>query len=340
MAKMSILSHFTPMMQKTRLIVVIGYDGVQAMDVVGPMEVFAAANLYLSQPTPQYVVTLASPAGGCVKCSSAGGLQLGNAVALHKLPDEIDTIIVAGGSEEALRRVIFGTTLVEWLKSRSTTTRRLVSVCTGAFVLAAGGFLDGKRATTHWNSVDLLKELRPQVNVEPDAIFVAEPPTYTSAGVTTGIDLCLALVEADCGAQTALSVARQLVLFMRRPGGQSQFSPVLATQVDATPRLRRLLDEIIENPTGDLSGPALADRAGMSERTFSRSFHRETGTTPAQFVEAARIERAKALLETSDWSLPRIAERSGFGSLHSLHRAFQKRLGVTPRSYRDRFGVG
>ncbi|MFW7354967.1 helix-turn-helix domain-containing protein [Ochrobactrum soli] len=328
------------MIQKTRLIVVIGYDGVQAMDVVGPMEVFAMANLYLSQPTPQYVVTLASPAGGCVKCSSAGGLQLGNAVALHMLPDEIDTIIVAGGSEEALRGVVFGTTLVEWLKSRSGTTRRLVSVCTGAFVLAAGGLLDGKRATTHWNSVGLLKELRPQINVEPDAIFVAEPPTYTSAGVTTGIDLCLALVEADCGAQTALSVARQLVLFMRRSGGQSQFSPVLATQVNATPRLRRLLDEIIENPIGDLSGPALAARAGMSERTFSRSFNRETGTTPAQFVEGARIERAKALLETSDWSLPRIAERSGFGSLHSLHRAFQKRLGVTPRSYRDRFGVG
>jgi transcriptional regulator GlxA family with amidase domain len=336
---MSFLSHFTPMTQKTRLIAVVGYDGVQAMDVVGPMEVFATANLYLSQPAPHYAVTLASPTGGRVKCSSAGGLQLGDAVALHELPDEIDTIIVAGGSEEGLRGAIFGTELIEWLKARSATTRRLVSVCTGAFVLAAGGFLDGKRATTHWNSFGLLKELRPQVNVLPDAIFVAEPPIYTSAGVTTGIDLCLALVEADCGAQTALSVARQLVLFMRRPGGQSQFSPVLTTQVNATPRLRRLLDEIVENPTGDLSGPALAARAGMSERTFSRSFHRETGTTPAQFVEAARVERAKLLLETSDWSLPRIAERSGFGSLHSLYRAFQRRLGITPSSYRDRFGV-
>lgn len=336
---MSIPSHFTPMTGKTRRIVVVGYNGVQAMDVVGPMEVFATANLYLPESAPHYAVTLASPAGGRVKCSSAGGLQLGDAVALDELPDAIDTIIVAGGSEEGLRDAIFGTALVEWLTSRRSKTRRLVSVCTGAFVLAAGGFLDGKRATTHWNSVGLLKQLRPQVHVEPDAIFVAEPPTYTSAGVTTGIDLCLTLVESDCGAQTALSVARQLVLFMRRPGGQSQFSPVLTTQVNATPRLRRLLDEIVENPVGDLSGPALAARAGMSERTFSRSFRKETGSTPVQFVEAARVERAKALLETSDWSLPRIAARSGFGSLHSLHRAFQRQLGITPSAYRDRFGA-
>ncbi|WP_280820042.1 GlxA family transcriptional regulator [Pseudaminobacter soli (ex Li et al. 2025)] len=316
----------------------IGYEGVQALDVVGPMEVFAMANLHLPKDAPHYEVVLASPTGGAMKCSSAAGIHLGEAVALDGLPDEIDTIIVAGGSEEGLRAVIFETSLVNWLQSRAAVTRRLASVCTGAFVLAAGGFLDGKRATTHWNSCELLKELRPQIEVEQDAIFVAEPPVFTSAGITAGIDLCLALVEADCGAQTALAVARQMVLFMRRPGGQSQFSTGLAVQANATPRLRKLLNEIIEDPTGDLSGPALAARAGMSERTFSRSFHKETGTTPAQFVEAARIDRAKTLLETSDWPLARVVERSGFGSLDALHRAFLKRLGITPGFYRDRFG--
>lgn len=322
-----------------RRIAVIGYDGVQALDVVGPMEVFAMANLHLPHATPSYEIVLASPTGGTMKSSSAAGLLLGEATALERLPDDLDTIIIAGGSEDGLRHVIFETGLLAWLQARAATTRRLASVCTGAFVLAAGGFLDGRRATTHWRSCALLKQLRPQVEIEQDAIFVAEPPVFTSAGITAGIDLCLALVEADCGAQTALAVARQMVLFMRRPGGQSQFSAGLAAQANATPRLRKLLNDIIEDPTGNLSGPVLAARAGMSERTFSRTFHKETGTTPAQFVEAARIDRAKALLEASDWPLARIAERSGFGSLDALHRAFLKRLGVTPGFYRDRFGA-
>ncbi|WLS06425.1 GlxA family transcriptional regulator [Shinella oryzae] len=322
---------------KPRRILLIGYDGVQALDVVGPMEVFSTANIFKSEHIPLYELLLASPTGGTIKCSSAGGIRLGDALLLKDVPADIDTIIVAGGSEDGLRNVIYETSLLEWLKSRALDTRRLASVCTGAFVLAAGGFLDGKRATTHWNSTSLLKDLRPQIDVVPDAIFVAEPPIYTSAGITAGIDLCLALVEADCGAQTALSVARQLVLFMRRPGGQAQFSPGLAIQVKATPRLRNLITQIVENPTGDLSGPALANKAGMSERTFSRSFHKETGTTPAHFVETARLERAKMLLETSDWPLARIAEQSGFGSLHALHRAFRKQLGITPAFYRDCF---
>ncbi|MGQ8631004.1 GlxA family transcriptional regulator [Agrobacterium sp. DKPNP3] len=317
----------------------IGYDGVQAMDVVGPMEVFATANLYKPAHFPPYELILASPKGGSINCSSAGGIRFGDAIALDALPDDIDTIIISGGSEDGLRKVIFETDLIRWLTSRAQRVRRLASVCTGAFVLAAGGFLDGKRATTHWNSVDLLKKLRPEIDVERDAIFIAEPPLYTSAGITAGIDLCLAFVEDDCGAQTALSVSRQLVLFMRRPGGQAQFNPGLATSLTAEPRMRSLMSEILADPTGDLSGPVLASRIGMSERTFSRSFRRETGTTPAQFVEDARIDRAKMLLETSDWPLARIAERSGFGSFHSLHRVFQKRLGVTPGFYRDRFGI-
>ncbi|SCB12207.1 transcriptional regulator, AraC family with amidase-like domain [Rhizobium miluonense] len=338
---MSKISQFTPMqdlVHNPRRVAVIGYDGVQALDIVGPMEVFAMANFHLTQGVAPYEVILASPTGGAVKSSSAGGLVFGETVGLEQLPVDLDTVILAGGSEDGLRQVIFRSNLLAWLHSRQTATRRMASVCTGAFILAAGGFLDGRRATTHWNSCALLKELRPQIEIEPDAIFVAEPPVYTSAGITAGIDLCLAFVEADCGPQTALAVARQMVLFMRRPGGQSQFSAGLSVQANATPRLRKLLGEIIEEPTGDLSIPTLASRAGMSERTFSRSFRKETGTTPALFVETARLDRAKALLETSDWSLARIAERSGFASLDTLHRAFLKHLGVTPGFYRARFG--
>ncbi len=338
---MSKISQFAPMQEPTlhpRRVAVIGYDGVQALDIVGPMEVFAMANFYLPPGVPPYEVVLASPAGGAVKSSSAGGLVFGETTALEQLPIDLDSVILAGGSETGLRQVIFGSGLLNWLHSRRAATRRMASVCTGAFILAAGGFLDGRRATTHWSSCALLKELRPQIEIEPDAIFVAAPPVYTSAGITAGIDLCLALVEADCGPQTALAVARQMVLFMRRPGGQSQFSTSLAIQTNATPKLRKLLNEIIEAPADDLSIPALASRAGMSERTFSRSFRKETGTTPAQFVETARLNRAKALLETSDWSLARIAERSGFKSLDTLHRAFLKHIGVTPGFYRARFG--
>ncbi|NLR98272.1 helix-turn-helix domain-containing protein [Rhizobium sp. P38BS-XIX] len=325
--------------KSVRHVAVIGYDGVQALDIVGPMEVFAMANFHLPPDGVPYDVVLASPGGGAIKSSSAGGLVFGEAVSLRDLPGNLDTIILAGGSEEGLRQVIFGSGLLDWLHSRIAVTRRMASVCTGAFILAAGGFLDGRRATTHWSSCALLKELRPEIEVEPDAIFVAAPPVFTSAGITAGIDLCLALVEADCGPQTALAVARQMVLFMRRPGGQSQFSTGLSLQANATPRLRKLMREIIEDPTGDLTGPILAARAGMSERTFARSFRKEAGTTPMQFVETARLDRAKALLETSDWPLARIAERSGFGSLDTLHRAFLKHLRVTPGFYRARFGV-
>jgi transcriptional regulator GlxA family with amidase domain len=176
------------------------------------------------------------------------------------------------------------------------------------------------------------------VRLEPDAIFIADPPFYTSAGVTAGIDLCLSLVEADQGPGVALAIARNLVLFMRRPGGQSQYSAGLNVQAAATPRLRQLIADIIADPSGDLAVPRLAERAAMSERTFSRIFQKETGVGPASFVELARVDRAKALLETSDWPLARVAERAGFGSVEALHRAFNKRVGATPGAYRERFG--
>ena len=316
-----------------RNVALVGYAGAQSLDLVGPLEVFAMANRFAE--APPYHVILASPEGGTITCNS--GLLLGGSLPLEALPAELDTILVAGGSRDALRRAS-DTHLPGWLNRRAGTTRRVGSVCSGALVLAASGVLDGRRATTHWGYCDEMRNLRPAVQLEPDAIFVADPPYYTSAGVTAGSDLCLSLVEADCGSQLALAVARNLVLFMRRPGGQTQYSEGLNVQAAATPRLRQLVTDISADPCGDLSVPELASRVAMSERTFSRVFRKETGISPAAFVEIARVNRAKALLETSGWPLGRVAERAGFGSVEGLHRAFNKRVGVTPGEYRQRFG--
>ncbi|MBC7549223.1 MAG: helix-turn-helix domain-containing protein [Polaromonas sp.] len=320
----------------TRDIAVLGFDGVQTLDVVGPMEVFALANRYATAGPPPYRVVLASPTGGSIHTNA--GLELAGSTALADLPQQLDTLVIAGGSEVALRAAIADPVLMGQLNARAKHTRRMSSVCVGAIVLAASGLLDGRRATTHWEYCTLMQQMFPAVQVEPDAIFVAAAPFYTSAGVTAGIDLCLSLVEADCGSAVALAVARNLVLFMRRPGGQSQYSAGLQLQALATPRLRTLVTAIVEDPSGDLRAPQLADQVGMSERTFQRVFRKETGLTPAHFVEAARVDRAKALLETSHWPLARVASRAGFGSLDALHRAFQKRVGVTPGLYRERFG--
>jgi transcriptional regulator GlxA family with amidase domain len=323
----------TQLASQLRNVALVGYEGAQSLDIVGPLEVFAMANRFAG--TPPYNVILASPEGGTIICNS--GLQLGGSVALAELPANLDTILVAGGSRDALRRAS-DDQLLGWLNQRAETTRRLGSVCSGALVLAASGVLDGRRATTHWGYCDEMRAIRPAVQLEPDAIFVADPPYYTSAGVTAGIDLCLSLVEADCGSQLALAIARNLVLFMRRPGGQTQYSEGLNVQAAATPKLRQLITDIHADPCGDLSVPELASRVAMSERTFSRVFQRETGVSPAAFVELARVNRAKALLETSSWPLGRVAERAGFGGVEGLHRAFNKRVGVTPGEYRQRFG--
>lgn len=319
-----------------RDIAVLGFDGVQTLDVVGPMEVFALANRYTKTGSPPYRVTLTSPTGGTIHTNA--GLELAGSTALADLPKILDTLVIAGGSEVALRAAIVDPVLMGWLTSRAPHTRRMASVCAGAIVLAASGLLNGRRATTHWEYCALMQQMFPSVQVEPDAIFVAAVPFYTSAGVTAGIDLCLSLVESDCGSAAALAVARNLVLFMRGPGGQSRYSAGLQLQASATPRLRSLVSAIVEDPSGDLRAPLLADQVRMSERTFQRVFRKATGLTPAHFVEAARVDRAKALLGTSHWPLARVASRAGFGSLNALHRAFQKRLGVTPGLYRERFG--
>jgi len=316
-----------------RVILLIGYAGAQSLDLIGPLEVFSMANRIGRRRV--YETILASVDGGDIVCNS--GVRLADAMKLGDAPQSIDTLLVAGGDDAALSHAV-ASVLPSMVSARVSSTRRIGSVCTGAFVLAAAGLLDGRRATTHWDSCAEMREFRPSVALEPDAIYVADPPFYTSAGVTAGIDLCLSFVEADCGHALALAVARNLVLFMRRPGGQSQFSPALSVHLEAAPRLSKLIAEIRADPHAGLRIPDLAEAVAMSTRTFSRLFKRETGVTPAEFLDLARLDRAKALLEASDWPLARLAERSGFGNVSGLHRSFQKRLGVTPGDYRERFG--
>jgi transcriptional regulator GlxA family with amidase domain len=322
---------------RSRTVVLVAYDGCQSLDVNGPWEVFAKAAAFSAKPhaAPAYKLVLASPTGGTVLTNS--GLQFGATVALRELRGPIDTILVSGGSDDALQRLIEGGELLPWLMRKARTVRRVGSVCTGAFAVAAAGLFDGRRATTHWDSCARLAAEHPLVHVEPDAIFVADLPFVSSAGVSAAIDLSLALVEADLGQAVALAVARDLVLFLRRPGGQSQFSAGLQAQARATPRLNDLLVWMVEHPEADLSVATLSERVSMSERHFARVFQSETGQTPARYVEALRLDRAKSHLEQTNWPLARVAQRAGFGSVDSLQRSLRRQAGITPAQYRQRF---
>jgi transcriptional regulator GlxA family with amidase domain len=321
-------------------IAIVGYEGFQLLDVTGPAEVFAKANDFmpdLAANPLHYEIIVASPAGGTITSSS--GLSLAGTLPLEALGPDIDTLLISGGPEGPVRRAAEGTALLPWLAAHAPGIRRVASICTGAFLLGASGLLDGRRATTHWSSTRLLETLLPRTEVVPDAIFVGDGHIFTSAGVTAGIDLALAFVEYDCGPQVALRTARELVLYLRRVGGQSQFSSSLAAQANTGDGLQSLVTWIAGNPEADLSVAVLADRAVMSERTFARTFRVETGMTPARYVELVRLDRAKQLLESTRWPLARIAERAGLGSASTLSRAFRKHLGTTPEGYRERFRI-
>jgi transcriptional regulator GlxA family with amidase domain len=313
-----------------RTIVIIAFGGVQLLDVTGPSDVFAKAE---QRHPGNYRLIIASPAGGDVVSNS--GVVLGRTVALANVIGGIDTLLVAGSDEDDLRNAIFEDGLANWVQEKAPATRRVASVCTGAFVLAASGLLDSRRATTHWHSCQRLQQMCPAALIENDVIYTVDPPIYTSAGVTAGIDLALALVEEDLGRAIAADVARELVVFVRRPGSQAQLSAGLEAQANASNRLADLVTWIIDHPDADLSVTALADRVGMSGRNFARSFLGQTGHTPARFVEQTRLDHARDLLEHSDWPLDRVAQQSGFGSLDSLQRAFRKRFITTPGAYRD-----
>jgi transcriptional regulator GlxA family with amidase domain len=321
-----------------RHVALVAFAGAQCLDVTGPLEVFALAadeqaRLNPAQPAPYTREVLAAQAGP-VRMSS--GLQIIADRAYPTVRRGVDTLIVAGGD---VRAAAADANLRRWLQNAAPRVRRLASVCSGAFILAEAGLLDGRRVTTHWSVTGLLARHYPRVTVEPDAIFVRDGNVYTSAGVTAGIDLALALVEEDLGHNVALAVARRLVVFLKRPGGQSQFSTHLAAQTAPSGRLQDLPEWILDHLDADLSVERLAARLAVSPRTFARVFRRETGGTPAKFVERARIDAARRYLEDSSMSLDEVAERCGFGSAEHLRRTFVRHVRVMPHDYRKRFQV-
>ena len=285
--------------------------------------------------TPAYTVELLARQAGPLATSS--GLGLVAARGLARVRGGIDTLLVAGGT--GTRAALDDRVLRQWLRRMAPRVRRLGSVFSGAFVLAGAGLLDGRRATTHWAWCTELARRFPTVTVESDPIFVRDGNVYTSAGVTAGMDLALALVEEDWGRQIALQVARNLVLFLRRPGGQSQFSAQLAAQAADREPLRDLQAWIADHPDADLSVPALARRVAMSPRNFARVFARQVGMTPARFVEAARVEAARRRLEESAHGVDAIAATCGFGTSESMRRAFLRTVRVPPSAYRSRFAA-
>ncbi len=306
------------------------FAGAQVLDVVGPMQILAGVNDELKRPA--YVLTLLAEKKGAVQTS--GGLSLVADGAYADLPRRIDTLMVAGGNvEKALRNPA----ILKALRLGAKQARRVVSICSGAFFLAAAGMLKGKRATTHWRSVDLLEKMFPDITVERDALYVRDGEIWTSAGVTAGMDLALALVREDFGDAMALAVARRHVMFVMRPGGQSQFSAHLAPENFPQGKLAPLLRWIPEHIGDDLSVEVLASRAHMSARNFARAFVAQTGETPARYVERARLDAARRLLTGSAHSVAAVAVRTGFGSEERMRRAFQRQLKVSPASFRDRF---
>ncbi len=318
---------------KTRLIEVLAYPAVQLLDVTGPLQVFATANDLAASEPPPYALQMVAPASQGVTTSSGLGLV---ASPLPPADAELDTLIVAGGP--GVDAAAEDPALLDWVRARAGRADRVAAVCTGAFLLAAAGVLDGRRAATHWSCCAELARRFPAVRVEPDPIFVQDGPVWTSAGVTAGIDLALALVEEDLGHAAALAVARYLVVFLKRPGGQAQFSAALSLQV-ADDKFGALHTWIGEHLAEDTSLPVLASRAGMSERSFSRRYAEATGLTPGRAVEKLRVEAARLLLSEGRLPVKRIAQRCGFGSEETMRRSFLRLLAVTPQDYRARFSV-
>jgi transcriptional regulator GlxA family with amidase domain len=321
----------------TRRVAMLAYPGIQVLDVMGPLEVFSRTSRWLKDEGKRnddaYSVEIVGLTRGPFRASS--GLRLYADHSFAEVGRGLDTLMIAGGM--GVDRYRSHAPLLRWIRRQAGWVRRLASVCTGAYFLAEAGLLKGRRATTHWAYCDDLARSFPGVRVEPDTIFVQEGPIYTSAGVTAGMDLALALVEDDHGRETALAVARALVMFLRRPGGQAQFSAQMAVQLAEHEPLRELQSYVLEHPGDDLSVENLARRVAMSPRNFARVFTREVGTTPARFVASVRVETARRLLEESHGNLETIAASSGLGTPESMRRAFLRVVGIPPGQYRERF---
>ncbi|AYG63769.1 DJ-1/PfpI family protein [Rhizobium jaguaris] len=315
-----------------RRIEIVAFENAQLLDITGPLQVFTSANeaaLAAGQPRPYEAIAVATSG----QTGTTSGLTLATALLPHD-DEPIDTLIVAGGI--GVNKACEDAALVDWIRRRSARARRTASVCSGAFLLAQAGLLEGRRAVTHWHRCNEFSKRFPDVQLEPDPIFVQDGNIWTSAGVTAGIDLALALVEADLGRKLALTVARELVVFLKRPGGQAQFSTMLALQ-ESGDRFDGLHGWILDNLRGDLSLPALAEQANMSARSFSRHYRQATGRTPARVIEDIRVEAVRRLLEQG-FSIRQARIRSGFGSDETMRRSFLKTFGTTPQAFRDHFG--
>jgi transcriptional regulator GlxA family with amidase domain len=319
-----------------RRIGILGFDDVTALDLVGPADVFATASQLdgVEDRRISYEVATIGITGRPFRSDS--GLVLTPRYSLRTAP-ALDTLIIPGGS--GLREPGVTSIVAAWVRSRAGRVRRIASVCTGIYGLAPTGLLDGRRVTTHWKFADRVALKFPRLRVDADAIFVKDGKFYTAAGVTSGIDLSLALVQEDLGPQAALAVARMLVVYMKRAGGQGQYSEPLRFQTRASDRFSELAAWMAGHLDGDLSVEALAARACVCARHFSRRFKREFGNTPADFVEALRLDEARRLLSSDGVSIEDIAGSVGFGSADSFRRAFERRFGITPTGYRGRFSV-
>lgn len=317
--------------QVRRRVAVVVFPGVQSLDVTGPVEVLTRGGELAGDP---YDVEVVAACSGDIRTSS--GMVLRVARSIDDVRGDLDTVVVAGGDGTA--PACGDAVLLRGIARLARRARRVTSVCTGAFLLAEAGLLDGRRATTHWDSCALLAERYPQVQVDPDPIFVRDGHVATSAGVTAGMDLALALVEEDHGAEVAVATARRLVMYVQRPGGQAQFSAPLRAQAAAVrPSLRDVQRWVHQHPDHDCSVATLAARASMSPRHFARAFAADVGTTPARWVEEARVDHARLLLESTDLAAEAVATASGFGSAETMRRAFLRHVRVRPSEYRKRF---
>jgi transcriptional regulator GlxA family with amidase domain len=325
------------MNSRTHRVVMLAYPQAQVLDITGPLEIFARTSRWLrdhrgARATAYEIELVAAEAG---RIETSGGLEL---VAAHAYRDagRADTLLIAGGI--GYEAAIQDEKMLAWIRAQSRRVTRIGSICTGALVLAAAGLLDGKAATTHWAYCTRLASLAPAARIEADALYVRSGKLYTSAGVTAGMDMALAMVEADWGKAIALAVAQELVMFLKRPGGQSQFSRYLEAQ-KRDDRFGRLELWILEHLDADLSVDRLAARANLSPRHFAREFTARIGSTPAAFVERIRVEEARRRIEEGATHLKDVAKHCGFGDEQRLRRAFRRALGVTPQDYRSRFAA-
>lgn len=329
-----------PRPKTQRRISMIAFDNAEILDVAGPLSAFAAVNEYIEEDYPEFIIpydceVLAKEVGPVL---TSTGVALVAQRAYGRVRDHTDTLMVPGGPREAVRRAKEDPSLIKAVRRIGGQSRRLASICTGTFILAEAGFLKGRTATTHWSECRALNEEYPDTAVDPDKIFIRDDFVYTSAGVTAGIDLALAMIEEDLGRDWALTIARSLVVYLKRPGGQSQYSAPLTAQIQDAEILKGLPTWIVSNLSEDLSVASLAQRVAMSPRNFARIFRREMNTTPGRFVETARLDVARRLLEESGLPFETLARQLGYGNSERMRHAFKRQLGVSPDQYRTRFG--